>query len=185
MSVSEPAGRSEQPRLRLLTGDAQPSDAGETYRRYAPYVAAVAYRLLGRDEDVDDAVQEVFVRAIRGFDGLQDRGAIKGWLAAITVRVVARKLRLRRALRVLRIEADYDYDRVAGSGADPEQAALLSTLYGALDDLAVPLRTAWLLRHVDGQTLPEVAEHCACSLATAKRRIDAADTWLKGRVRHG
>ncbi len=171
--------------MRLVTGDGNSSDAGETYRRYAPYVAAVAYRLLGRDEDVDDAVQEVFVRAIRGFDQLQEKGAIKGWLAAITVRVVARKLRLRRARRLLRIEANYDYERVAGPRADPEQAALLSTLYGAIDDLAVPLRTAWLLRHVEGNSLPEVAEHCACSLATAKRRIAAADTWLKGRVRHG
>ncbi len=185
MSVSNPVSRSGQPRLRLLTGDGEPSDAGETYRRYAPYVAAVAYRLLGRDEDLDDSVQEVFVRAIRGFDRLKDRGAIKGWLAAITVRVVARKLRRRRARRLFGIEADYDYERVAGPGANPEQAALLSTLYGALDDLAVPLRTAWLLRHVEGQTLPEVAEHCACPLATAKRRIAAADIWLKGRVRHG
>jgi len=185
MSVSNAAGRSGQPQLRLLTGDPEPSDAGETYRRYAPYVAAVAYRLLGRDEDVDDVVQEVFVRAIRGFDQLEDRGAIKGWLAAITVRVVARKLRRRRARRLFRIEADYDYERVAGPGADPEQAALLSSLYRALDDLAVPERTAWLLRHVEGQTLPEVAENCTCSLATAKRRIDAAETWLRGRVRHG
>ncbi len=118
MSVSHAAGRSGQPRLRLLTGDGQPSDAGETYRRYAPYVAAVAYRLLGRDEDVDDAVQEVFVRAIRGFDQLEDRGAIKGWLAAITVRVVARKLRRRRAQRLFRIEADYD--------SDPQRASLLA-----------------------------------------------------------
>ncbi len=185
MGASDTVGRSSQPRLRLLTGDGEIGDPGEAYRRYAPYVAAVAYRLLGRDEDVDDAVQEVFVRAIRSFDSLQDRGAIKGWLAAITVRVVARRLRRRRARRLFRIEADYDYERVAGPGADPEDTALLSSVYGALDNLSVPLRTAWLLRHVEGQTLPEVAEHCGCSLATAKRRIDAADTWLKGRVRHG
>jgi hypothetical protein len=41
-------------------------DLDTLFRRYASYVAAIAHRLLGRDDDVDDTVQEVFLAAIRG-----------------------------------------------------------------------------------------------------------------------
>ena len=41
-------------------------DLDGLFRRYAPYVAAIAHRLLGRDEEVDDTIQEVFVAAVRG-----------------------------------------------------------------------------------------------------------------------
>jgi RNA polymerase sigma-70 factor (ECF subfamily) len=36
-------------------------------------------------------------------------------------------------------------------------------------------RIAWMLRHVEGLALEEVAEACSCSLATVKRRISAAE----------
>jgi RNA polymerase sigma-70 factor (ECF subfamily) len=35
-------------------------------------------------------------------------------------------------------------------------------------------RIAWTLRYIEGQQLEEVAGICGCSLATAKRRISAA-----------
>jgi len=66
------------------------------FRRYAPYVAAVAHRLLGRDDDVDDTVQEVFLVAVRGIHAVRDPAAVKAWLARIAVRVARRKLQKRR-----------------------------------------------------------------------------------------
>jgi RNA polymerase sigma-70 factor (ECF subfamily) len=37
-------------------------------------------------------------------------------------------------------------------------------------------RIAWILRFVEDYRLDEVADACGCSLATAKRRIAAAQT---------
>src|SRR3954468_16722465 len=67
------------------------------FRRYAPYVAAIAHRLLGRDDDVDDTIQEVFVAAVRGVHAVRDPAALRGWPAAVTVRVARQRLRKRRA----------------------------------------------------------------------------------------
>jgi RNA polymerase sigma-70 factor (ECF subfamily) len=39
---------------------------------------------------------------------------------------------------------------------------------------------AWLLRHVEGERLQDVALACGCSLATAKRRIASAQAALAG-----
>jgi DNA-directed RNA polymerase specialized sigma24 family protein len=43
-----------------------PRDFDALYRRYAPYVAAIAARILGRDHELDDLVQDAFVNALRG-----------------------------------------------------------------------------------------------------------------------
>jgi len=43
---------------------------------------------------------------------------------------------------------------------------------------------AWTLRHIEGLELTEVAEACACSLATVKRWIGAAETALRREVDH-
>jgi RNA polymerase sigma-70 factor (ECF subfamily) len=41
--------------------------------------------------------------------------------------------------------------------------------------MPLKLRTPWVLRHVIGCSLDDVAAACACSLATVKRRITAAE----------
>src|SRR3954447_14241879 len=72
------------------------TDASSIFRRYSPYVAAIALRLLGRDDDVDDVVQDVFLASLRGLTALRDPAAIRGWLATVTVRTTRRRLRMRR-----------------------------------------------------------------------------------------
>jgi RNA polymerase sigma-70 factor, ECF subfamily len=74
---------------------------------------------------------------------------------------------------------------VAAPSLSAEQRLQLSRLDQALMALPVPLRLAWMLRHVEGCELAEVAEQCSCSLATIKRRIARADEQLKARVHPG
>jgi RNA polymerase sigma-70 factor, ECF subfamily len=180
------------PALKLVTPlpvrvEAEPVslDPASVYRRYAAYVAAVAQRLLGRDDEVDDTVQEVFLIAVRGLSGVRDPEAIKGWLARIAVRVARRRLRARRLRTFLGLEAVGAGDLPLSDFTSPEQRALLCSLYRALDELPADQRIAWTLRHVEGEQLEAVADLCGCSLATAKRRIAAAAKWLEEVVSDG
>src|SRR3954462_5049721 len=70
----------------------------DLFRRYAPYVATIGLKLLGRDDELDDLVQDVFIEAHRRLYQLRSPDAAKGWLARITVRRAIRWLR-RRKLR--------------------------------------------------------------------------------------
>jgi len=155
------------------------------FRKYSRYVAAVAYRLLGRDDEVDDVVQEVFLQAVRGIARLREPEAVKGWLATVTVRVSARKLRLRRLRGLLGAQKDERevYEQLAAPGTPPDERALLARVYRLLDELSVGERLAWTLRHVEGEQLDAVARICGVSLATAKRRIAAAQTKLEKALR--
>jgi len=174
----------EQPALRVVPlaagRDATESSATDAldletlFRRYAPYVAAVAHRLLGRDDDVDDTVQEVFLAAVRGVAQVRDPAAVKGWLARVTVRAARQRLRKRSLMRLVGLDEPAVYDRVVDSGASAEERALLSRVYRVLEGIPANQRIAWALRHIEGEPLENVASLSGCSLATAKRRITAA-----------
>jgi RNA polymerase sigma-70 factor (ECF subfamily) len=172
------------PQLRVVTDETRhaapvdPRDREAVFRRFAPYVARIGYRLLGRPEEGEDLVQDVFLSAQRGLDDLRDEGAIKGWLATVAVRKAQRRLRKRRFRMSLGLDEEVDYATVADEGADPAQRALLSQVYEALDRLPTNERVAWSLRHIEGEKLQDVAELCGCSLATIKRRIAAAHARL-------
>lgn len=166
-------------------GDATgPLSLAQAYRLHSRYVAAIAVRLLGRDDEVDDVVQDVFLRAHKGLAQLRDPQAARGWLATVTVRVARRKLRWRKIGRVLGLTESGDYDQLASEGASAEDRALLARVYEVLDRMPVEHRIAWALRHVEGQKLEDVAELTGCSLATAKRRIAAAQQTIDGAFDH-
>jgi RNA polymerase sigma-70 factor (ECF subfamily) len=163
----------------------QAPDPESAFRQYSGYVAAVATRLLGRDDEVDDVVQEVFLVALSGLARLREPDAVKGWLGTLTVRTSIRRLRRRRVRSFFGLDEGSRYASLVSPNASPEQHALLSRIYSLLDDLPVNQRVAWTLRYVESHSLDEIGRLCNCSLATAKRRIAAAHETLGKAVRDG
>ena len=157
-------------------------DFGELFRTYSGYVAAVALRFLGRDAEVDDVVQEVFVAAMRGVRNLREPAAIKGWLATVTVRTARRKLKRRRFRAWLGLDSDPGYEGVVVA-ASQDKALLIARAYRVLDRLPVDQKVAWMMRHAEGAQLEAIASVCRCSLATVKRRIAAAQSALDEELR--
>jgi RNA polymerase sigma-70 factor, ECF subfamily len=156
---------------------AGPPTFEQAYGLHAGYVAGVAGRILGRNDEVPDVVQDVFLIAHRGLSHVRQAGALRTWLGRITVREASRRLRWRRLryfLQPVPLEADLVADETAA-----ELRPLVALLYVALDRLPARERSAWVLRNLLDEPLEEVADLCGCSLATAKRRIAAADAALK------
>ena len=178
---SRPQGR---PQLRVVEGGVasrgvpDPTDFDSLFRRFSPYVASIGLRLLGRDDEIDDLVQDVFLEAHRGLKSVRDAGAIKGWLARICVRRAVRRLRRRRVRAFLSLETlTHDAELVA-PGASPEARAEVTQLYGKLERLAALERVVWVLRYLEGESLDDIAVLCACSKSTVQRRLRTADSAL-------
>ena len=152
-------------------------DLGSLFREHARYVAGVAYRLLGNDAEIDDVVQDVFLEAGPALGSIREPAAIRGWLATIAVRVSSRRLRRRRLRRWLPWHETPAVD-LKSDGVSAEDRVLLANVYRVLDRVATAERVAWSLRYVEGVALEEVARLCECSLATAKRRIAAAQAQI-------
>ncbi len=177
------------PRLRLVTppsaepaGDVAPADLDGAFRGYARYVGHIAFRILGRPDDVDDVVQDVFLDAHERIGTLRDPGALKGFLATLAVRKSVRALKRRRMRRFFGFDEGFDYTQIADANASPHERALVAEVYRILDELPAEQRSAWILRNVQGEKIEQVAELCGCSLATAKRRIAAAHAALYGEL---
>lgn len=175
--------RPTEPRPNEVT-DA-PRDLDDVYRRYCRYVASVCLRISGRRSELEDLVQEVFAEAASTFDGLRDSDAVRGWLATIAVRVTRKRLYRRRLTALLGLPPATEYDRAADPAASPYDRALVAAIYRALDGLAPDDRIAFVLHHVEGETLEMVARLSRCSLTTAKRRIFRAKAALERRLGGG
>jgi RNA polymerase sigma-70 factor (ECF subfamily) len=170
-----------------------PGAVAVLYERHAGAVHRTLRSALGPDADLPDLVQEVFIRALDSIDQLDDHERLRSWLGSIAV-FTARALIRRRARR--KWLSLFSPQRTARSDQDPpssEARFALREVYAVLDELPVDERIAFVLRIIDGMTLPDAAEACSTSLATFKRRLARAEkafveaaedhpqlsTWLK------
>jgi RNA polymerase sigma-70 factor (ECF subfamily) len=158
------------------------------FLRHAPRIHGLVFRLLGRDTDVDDLVQDVFVAAFTGLGDLDDPQAFAKWTTSIATRLVCRRVRKKALLRRLGLagkQEPIDVEAVMGTAAPADVVVELRAIYAILEDLPADERAALVLRRVEGLPLEEVADALGVSLATVKRRVASAEERLSLRIEGG
>lgn len=167
------SGRSEQ------LGIARHERLDELFKRHSAYVARLAYRLMGRDADIDDIVQDVFVLLFRRIDTIRQMDAVPAWLATTTVRLTRRRMRVKRIALLLGFGDRIDMAEIEGASDSPEARSALHAVHAALQGVSVNARIAWVLRYLEEERLEDVARLCSCSKTTAKRWIATAQEVVK------
>jgi RNA polymerase sigma-70 factor (ECF subfamily) len=158
-------------------------DLDAVFRQYAGYVGTIAYRILGTRDELEDVVQDVFLRAHRTLATLRKPEAINSWLATVTVRVCHQRLRARKVRRWLLLDTESPSYEPRDPAASPETKAALNDMFRTLETLPVNARVAWSLRYLQGERLERVAELTGCSLAAVKRRLAKAQAVLDHVIR--
>jgi RNA polymerase sigma-70 factor (ECF subfamily) len=141
------------------------------YGRYSAYVASIAYRLLGRDTEVDDVVQDVFLQVHRRGHTIRP-DAVRGWLSVTTVRAARRRIQKRRLLGWLGLSTGEI--ELVDPHASPEHSSHVRSMARAVDQMPTDERIVWVLYNVEEKTLEETAELCECSVSTVQRRLRKA-----------
>jgi RNA polymerase sigma-70 factor (ECF subfamily) len=172
--VSPEEPRPEQDDAALVAGVRveEPGAAGRMWDRYAGLVRRILRRMLG-PVDVEDAIQDAFLRLFRDLGSLREPAALRSFLIGITLHVAKSELRRRRARRWLLFSDEAvvaEPDALAADGWQEPRAALLR-LYRILDRVSDERRTVFVLRYVEGLELGELSAVLDCSLATTKRRV--------------
>jgi len=143
------------------------------FRRHAAMVNGLAYRLVGRDADLDDLVQDCFAEAWRSLGRLAEPAAFSTWLGSIVVRTAHKLIRRRRLLARLGLGAGcrIDLDELVSPTAPADVRAELRSVYTVVESLPAATRVAFVLRRIEGLSLEEIVALTGASLATVKRRI--------------
>ena len=71
------------------------------FRKHAPYITALSFKLLGDRSEAEDIVQDTFLDAIRHLRDLAEPISLRQWLAGIAVHKVHRRFRRRRLQSLL------------------------------------------------------------------------------------
>lgn len=150
------------------------------FNEYERYVASIGSRILGANNGVDDLVQEVFLVIYQEFHKLRELSSVKAWLATIATRVAWRQRGRPWLYSKLSLTQVEELNPLESTEASPELQADLAALLDRLRSMPATLREPWLLRFIDGETLPRIAELCECSQSTVQRRLREAGEVMLG-----
>lgn len=79
--------------LARLSREGDESAFAEIVRRYSPRVFRTASRFFRRREQVEEAAQEVFLKAFTELGAFEGRGSMEGWLTRITTNMCLNMIR--------------------------------------------------------------------------------------------
>lgn len=144
------------------------------WARHAPMVYRLLERALGPSGEAEDMTQDVFLSTFSRLPGLRDSGALRSFIYSIALRTLKWQLRSRRVRRIVHLSPNGQPPEVPVRAADSEARQILVRFYALLDRLTVNERTAFVLRHMEGLKLEEVADRMGVSLATVKRFVARA-----------
>ena len=173
-----------------LRGD---EEALETlFTRHKRTLFQTALRLLGNAEDAEDALQDGLLSAYRNLKRFEGRSQFSTWLTRIVINAALMRRRSKKVRTAMSLDEPAREDelppseRFADDGPTPEQTyqrTELRQLIGEnLDELSPLLRTAFILREVEGFSTGEAASQLGVTENTLKARLWRARQQLASRL---
>ncbi len=148
------------------------AELSELYVRYAPVLHARARSILGNDAEAGDAVQETFVRLVRGYEAFRGESSPLTWLYQVNTNWCLNQLRNRKGHQ--KKHEDRRADVQPRESVEPEvdriDDARIRALLAEEDD-----ETQRIVVHLffDEMTREETAVAVGISVPTLRKRLDA------------
>ena len=142
----------------------------ELVERSEPGLRRLLRRVCGRPADVNDLVQETYLRAWRGFGRFRGESRPTTWITRIALNVSRNWERSRRATVPLSEVAE----SVPGPGPVVSEAAVRDAYERALARLSPEQRSVFVLHEAEGLSYPELADALGCPVGTVMSRLHRA-----------
>ena len=146
--------------------------------RWERPIYALAYRVIGREEDARDVCQETFLRAFRALPGFKGQAKFSSWLYRIALNLCRDWIRRQRRAPVMQAPEGVELMDLASERGPVEsiedlvsRRVLSEVVAEAMTLLPEEQRTAIILKEYHGMTFQEIADLQACPLSTVKTRL--------------
>src|SRR6267142_832840 len=172
---------------RALTGDAEAFS--EIVRRWERRIFALAYGILGREEDARDATQETFLAAFRNLRGFRGEAKVSSWLHRIAINQCITRQRRAKVRNEAALGDETEKD--AASFATPLEISPSRVVEGlertvavrrAVNSLPSELRQVIVMKEFEELTFREIADVLELPLSTVKSRLYTALRQLQMRL---
>jgi len=169
---------------RSVGGDAE--SFNELIMRWERPIYALAYRVIGREEDARDVCQETFLRAFRALPGFKGEAKFSSWLYRIALNLCRDWIRRQRRAPVVQMPEGVEPTELAAERGPVESVEelvgrrqLSAVVEEAMALLPEEQRTAIILKEYHGMTFQEIADMQGCPLSTVKTRLYQGLTVLR------
>ena len=175
---------------RVQKGDKRAFDL--LIQKYQHRIVSLVSRYVSDSSEAQDVAQEAFIKAYRAIGRFRGESAFYTWLYRIAINtaknwIVAKNRRPPLSDIDASDAEQYDMDSRLKERSTPENELLReeieNTVYGTIANLPEDLRTAIMLRELDGMSYEEIATTMECPIGTVRSRIfrarEAIDEKLK------
>jgi RNA polymerase sigma-70 factor (ECF subfamily) len=176
---------------RVQSGDKQAF--GLLVSKYQRKLGRLISRMVRDSAEVEDIVQDSFIRAYRALPGFRNDSAFYTWLYRIGVNTAKNWLMThgRRASATTGVDSEeaetYDDADLLRDNDTPERLLMTKqigqTVNAAMEALPEDLRTAIMLREIDGLSYEEIAQVMDCPIGTVRSRIFRARDAISERLK--
>jgi RNA polymerase sigma factor (sigma-70 family) len=164
--------------LGRLTSGPDDGAFAELVRRHGPLVLGVCRRVLGHEQDAEDAFQATFLVLVRKAGSVRNGRCLGAWLYGVARHVAVRlRDKDRRRQRHERAAA-----RRAAGPAESDPGEWRAVLDEELQRLPDRYRSPVVACHLQGRTQEETAREMGWSLSTLRRRLDRGRELLRARL---
>ena len=146
--------------------------------RWERPIYALAYRVIGQEEDARDVAQETFLRAFRALPGFKGQAKFSSWIYRIALNLCRDWIRRKKRTPVSQVPEDVDLSELAAEQGPVESVEelvarreLSAVVEEAMALLPEEQRTAVILNEYHGMTFQEIADLQGCPLSTVKTRL--------------
>lgn len=169
------------------------------YRRLVELNSAnvynVALKLLGDEHEAEDVLQETFLNAFRAIDRFEGRSQLSTWLYRIAYNASLMRLRKRDRMTTFSLdrvpgldgeEADAETRYLVDWSALPDEELLTAEARQEMDqaigELPETLKSAFVLRDIQGLSGAETADVLGITVQAVKSRLHRARLRLRDRL---
>lgn len=176
--------------LRVQAGDKQAF--GLLVSKYHRRVGRLLVRLLKNQDDIEEVVQESFIKAYRAIANFRGESAFYTWIYRIAINTAKNHLiqqgRRPNTLNGVGEQEDETFEplHTLSSMDTPESLVqskqIAEAVNEAIEALPDDLRAAILMREIDGLSYEEIADAMSCPIGTVRSRIFRAREAVATRI---